>query len=80
MWPSFPKDQKIAVAHIDCDWYDPVKFCLAAVNSRLSKGSTLIFDDYYDYGGCRTAVDEFLADHGHLFTADMGENVALTRK
>jgi hypothetical protein len=37
--------------------------------------------DFHDtYGGCRAAVDEFLADHGHLFTTDKGENFALTRK
>ncbi len=24
-WQQFPASEKVAVAHIDCDWYDPVK-------------------------------------------------------
>jgi asparagine synthase (glutamine-hydrolysing) len=59
-WPTVEID-RIAFAHIDCDWYDPVKFCLAAVADRLSRGGQLLIDDYHDYGGARTAVDEFLA-------------------
>lgn len=53
--------QAIAFAHIDCDWYDPVRFCLEACAAKLSVGGLLLIDDYNDYGGCRTAVDEFLA-------------------
>jgi O-methyltransferase len=55
-----PGDQ-VALAHIDCDWYDPVKLCLERTADVLSSGGFLILDDYNDYGGCRTAVDEFLA-------------------
>lgn len=50
----------IALAHIDCDWYDPVAFCLKVCSEKLSDGGLIIIDDYNDYGGCRTAVDEFL--------------------
>lgn len=51
----------VALAHIDCDWYDPVRFCLEAVYARLSSGGFIILDDYHDYGGCRRATEEFLA-------------------
>ena len=51
---------EIAFAHIDCDWYDPVKLCLARIVPRLSAGAYVVLDDYNDYGGCRRAVDEFL--------------------
>ena len=49
----------ISLAHIDCDWYDPVKFCLNAICEKLNPGGIIVLDDYHDYGGCRTAVDEF---------------------
>src|SRR5262249_34292171 len=43
----------VALAHIDCDWYDPVKFCLEHLADRMSSGGVIILDDYHDYGGCR---------------------------
>lgn len=74
-WPTLPP-APIAFAHIDCDWYDPVKFCLERTYERMSAGGVILFDDYHDYGGCRTAVDEFLAAHPHL-KLDEGANVAI---
>ena len=56
-----PGDQ-IALAHVDCDWYDPVRLCLERTADVLAAGGFIVLDDYNDYGGCRTAVDEFLAD------------------
>jgi O-methyltransferase len=50
----------IAFAHIDCDWYDPVKLCLDRIVPCLAEGAHVVLDDYNDYGGCRRAVDEFL--------------------
>ena len=79
-WPAMTGIKHVAVAHIDSDWYDPVAFCVAAIYPLLSKGSVLVFDDYHEYGGCRAAVDEFLSKHPDEFTADMGENVTLTRR
>jgi O-methyltransferase len=55
-----PTDQ-VALAHIDCDWYDPVRLCLERTADVLPRGGFLILDDYNDYGGCRKAADEFLA-------------------
>lgn len=52
--------QHISLAHIDCDWYDPVALCLDYCAERLSLGGIIVIDDYHDYGGCHTAVDEFL--------------------
>ena len=57
-----------------------MKFCIAAILPRLNSGSILVFDDYHDYGGARTAVNELLSGHGDYFTADMGENAILIRK
>ncbi|MGW7534988.1 TylF/MycF/NovP-related O-methyltransferase [Amycolatopsis sp. NPDC054798] len=75
-WPGYTRGA-IAFAHIDCDWYDPVRFCLNAVLPRLSPGATLILDDYHDYGGCRTAVDEFLEENSGAFAVDDGPNLKL---
>lgn len=69
----------IALAHIDCDWYDPVTFCLNACAGKLSDGGLIIIDDYHDYGGCRTAVDEFLA-HRREFAMEPGTNPILRKR
>jgi len=54
----------VALAHIDCDWYESVKVCIARIFPKLSKGGYMIFDDYKSYSGCRRAVDEWLATEG----------------
>jgi len=76
--PRAPVDQ-VALAHVDCDWYDPVKFCLAYLGSRLSPGGMIVIDDYHDYSGCRTATDEFLRSRPD-FILDDGANVILRRR
>lgn len=53
-------DGDVAFAHIDVDWYDPVKTSLERIFPKLVVGGSIIFDDYYDWGGCRKAVDEYL--------------------
>src|SRR3546814_8191700 len=30
--------ERIAFAHIDCDWYDPVRYCLDETSRRLAPG------------------------------------------
>jgi asparagine synthase (glutamine-hydrolysing) len=50
----------VALAHIDCDWHDPVAVCLSRIWPHLSRGGYIVLDDYNDYGGCRTAVDVFM--------------------
>ena len=51
----------IALAHIDCDWYDSVKVCIDRISPNLAPGGIVIFDDYSSYSGCTRAVDEWLA-------------------
>lgn len=77
-WPSYDH-RPIAFAHIDCDWYDPVRFCLNAVVARIAPGGIIVLDDYHDYGGCRTATDEFLSEHAGAFSIDDGANLILRR-
>lgn len=52
-------DFPVALAHIDCDWYDSVLICLNRLEPHLVKGGTLIIDDYYAWSGCKLAVDEY---------------------
>jgi asparagine synthase (glutamine-hydrolysing) len=76
-WPTVDIKQ-IALAHIDCDWYDPVKYCLEAVADKVSIGGMLVIDDYHDYGGAKTAVDEFLASNSNFLFED-GSNPILKK-
>ena len=50
----------VAFAHIDVDWYDPVKTCLERIFPHLSVGGRIVLDDYNAWGGCLKATDEFL--------------------
>jgi asparagine synthase (glutamine-hydrolysing) len=77
-WPK-RKSNPIAFAHIDCDWYDPVNFCLNAIAPHLEVGGVAILDDYHDYGGCKMATDEFLRSHPN-FAMEDGPNLIIVRR
>lgn len=53
--------QKIAVLHIDGDWYGSVRSCLVNLYDKVSVGGVIQFDDYGYWAGARKAVDEFFA-------------------
>jgi asparagine synthase (glutamine-hydrolysing) len=63
-------DAPVALAHIDVDWYDPVKTCLERVFPRLVVGGSMILDDYHSWGGCRKATDEYLKQIAGRFRSD----------
>ncbi|WP_424970052.1 TylF/MycF/NovP-related O-methyltransferase [Dinoroseobacter sp. S76] len=69
----------LAFAHIDCDWYDPVCYCLKAVDAVLVPGGMIILDDYHDYGGAKTAMDEFVSEHPEYHVID-GRNPMLVKR
>ncbi len=52
--------QKIAVLHIDCDWYESTITCLNHFYDRVSPGGVIQIDDYGTWAGAQKAVDEFL--------------------
>jgi len=56
-------DFPVALAHIDCDWYESVLTCLTRIVPELVVGGTLVIDDYYSWSGCKKAVDEYF--HGN---------------
>lgn len=51
---------KISILRIDLDFYKSTKFCLYELYDNIVDGGYIIIDDYYDWEGCKTAVDEFL--------------------
>jgi O-methyltransferase len=65
--------QPVALAHLDCDWYDPVRTCLERIYPVLSPGGFVIVDDYHTYGGCARAVDEFLVEHADVVPLPDGD-------
>lgn len=56
----------VAFAHIDADWYEPVKLCFERLHPHLSVGGLIVLDDFFDYAGCATATHEYLAQHEDL--------------
>jgi len=54
-------DQAVCLAHIDVDWYEPVKICLERIEPWLVVGGAIVIDDYNDWSGCRKAVDEYFS-------------------
>ena len=73
-------DRPVAVAHLDCDWYESVRYCLGQVGPNLSEGGYLIIDDYNSYRGCAKAVDEYLASHPELERISADSNLVLQRQ
>jgi O-methyltransferase len=72
--------QRIAFAHVDCDWYDPVKHCLETIYAMLSPGGFVILDDYSDYAGCREAANDFLARHPAMQLVEVNGSAVLRRR
>jgi len=70
----------IAFAHIDCDWYDPVKLCLQRIAPCLADGGYVVLDDYNDYGGCRRAVDEFVESDPDIEIVARAPNFVFRRR
>ena len=71
--------EPVALAHIDCDWYASVMSCLLQIEPRLSPGGKLVFDDYYDWSGCRNAVDEYFADKTGYAFQRVGRKLHVTK-
>lgn len=57
--------QPVALAHVDVDWYEPVRVALGQVVPNLIPGGSVALHAYFDWSGCRKAADEFFERHGH---------------
>ena len=69
----------VALAHIDCDWYDSVITCLERITPHLEVGGSLVIDDYFSWSGCRAAVDDFFRDREGSFSFATKARLHITR-
>lgn len=56
--------ERIALIHIDADWYDSVLTVLERLYDRVSPGGYVVFDDYGYWEGCDRAAHDFLTARG----------------
>jgi hypothetical protein len=63
---TFPRydGRRIAFAHLDSDFYEPMALSLRFVEDHAAPGCVVAIDDYDTFDGARRAVDEFLAERG----------------
>jgi len=50
---------KIAVLHVDGDWYESTKTCLDHLYDKVAPGGIIQIDDYGHWAGARKALHEF---------------------
>jgi hypothetical protein len=70
----------VALAHLDCDWYDSVRVCIERVAPRLSPGAIVVLDDWSSYSGCRRAVEEWRARDDRLEIVFENRSLGLRRR
>jgi hypothetical protein len=52
---------RVAILHIDADWYESVAVCLKVLYPQVIIGGLVVIDDYGHWPGCRAAVDEYFS-------------------
>lgn len=52
-------NEALALAHLDCGQYDPMRLLLERVVPRLVSGGQIVIDDYRTREECRKAVDDY---------------------
>lgn len=66
--------RSVALLHVDCDFYDPVRLVLETFYPCVVPGGYIVLNDYGAFQGCRLATDEFVAkrnDAGPLTQIDV---------
>ena len=53
--------ERISVLRLDTDWYESTKVQLEVLYPRLSRGGSLLIDDFGYWEGVRKAVEEYFA-------------------
>lgn len=72
-------DFPVAFAHIDVDWYEPVRYSIQSIWPWVSINGIVIFDDYRDWGGCKKAVDEFFGGQKDFLADISGGNLKIKK-
>ncbi len=61
----------VAFLHVDCDLYSSTKTVLDLMGGRLTVGSVIVFDEYFNYPGWKLhehlAFQEFIKESGKRF-------------
>jgi predicted O-methyltransferase YrrM len=63
--------EPVALLHIDCDIYSSTRTVFDLLGDRISSGTVIVFDEYFNYPGWRQheykAFQEFCADGGRSY-------------
>ena len=64
---TFPAAERVEIAllHIDCDFYNPVKLSLEKFYEFVQPGGYVLLNDYGYFQGSRLATDEFISQLNH---------------
>jgi O-methyltransferase len=64
---TFPAAEQVEIAllHIDCDFYNPVKLSLEKFYESVQPGGYVLLNDYGYFQGSRLATDEFISNLNH---------------
>jgi len=55
---------RVAILHIDADWYESVKLVLDVFYDKVVPGGFVILNDYGAWPGCNQALADFFTEHG----------------
>jgi O-methyltransferase len=54
---------RIAILHIDADWYDSVKYVLESFYEKVVPGGFVVLDDYAYWEGCNHALEDYISQN-----------------
>jgi O-methyltransferase len=79
---TLPRSLKgpFAFAHIDCDWYSPVRLCLERLYPLLAEGGAIVIDDYNNWEGCTKATNEFCAGRSTVTLTPARNSAVLVKR
>jgi O-methyltransferase len=66
---------RVALLHIDADWYESVRLCLERFYDAVEPGGIVVLDDYFDWPGCKAALEDFGRARGLHIEVKGGENL-----
>ena len=72
------KKLKISFLHLDMDVYEPTKFALEYLFSKVSKNGIILIDDYKNVKGATKATDLFLKKNSQLKIKNLDFNKRLS--
>ena len=71
------KELQISFLHLDLDVYEPTKFVLQNLYSKVSKNGVILIDDYGQVKGATKATNEFLKKNKRFKIKTLGFNKRL---